>query len=225
MFLYEIHCHTKEGSKCASTPAADYIKFYKELGYQGIFITDHFFNGNTCVDKTLPWSEQVEEFCKGYENAKAEGEKQDIDVFFGFEYSIHWCHLLVFGLDKKWLLDNPQVMDWKPITFLKKVREEGALVIHAHPFRDGVEHVELFPNYIDAVEIFNASQPDEANRRAKFYADMLSLPTTSGSDIHHINQNLLSALCFDHRLTDIKDFINSVKGGKTQIKEIEVSKD
>lgn len=42
MFRYETHLHTYEGSLCGVTPGSLYPQYYKDLGYDGIFITDHF---------------------------------------------------------------------------------------------------------------------------------------------------------------------------------------
>lgn len=222
MYLYELHCHTMESSRCASSSGKDYIKFFKDQGYSGIFITDHFFNGNTCVDPNLPWEQKVKEFIKGYEIAKEEGDKQSIDVFFGFEYSYKWCHLLTYGLCKDWLLKNPDVLSLSPADYLKKVRADGGMVIHAHPFRDGIELVHLFPDLIDGVEIYNSSQTDEANRRAKIYAEMLGLPTVAGSDIHCVDKKILGAVAFDSKITDIKDFISKVKNNQAHIIKKEI---
>lgn len=224
MYLYELHCHTKETSKCASSSGKEYIKFFKEQGYSGIFITDHFFNGNTCVDPLLPWEQRVKEFMKGYEIAKQEGEKQGIDVFFGFEYSYNWCHLLTFGLDEQWLLSNPDILSLSPADYLKKVRADGGMVVHAHPFRDGIELVRLFPDLVDAVEVYNASQTEKANRRALAYGEMLGLPFVAGSDIHSTAKNTLGAVGFDSKITDINDFINKVKAGKANIIKKEICK-
>ena len=66
MYKYETHCHTKEASKCARWYAEDCVKHYKKLGYDGIFITDHFFNGSSCISKDIPWSEMVEQYMSGY---------------------------------------------------------------------------------------------------------------------------------------------------------------
>ena len=71
-YLYETHLHTVQASACGKSRGADYIPFYKKKGYTGIIVTDHFFNGNTCVPSHLSWEERVELFCKGYEEAKAE---------------------------------------------------------------------------------------------------------------------------------------------------------
>ena len=40
-YKYELHCHTKEVSRCGAVPAAEIVKMYKENGYDGIVITDH----------------------------------------------------------------------------------------------------------------------------------------------------------------------------------------
>ena len=58
-FRYETHLHTIEGSACAVSKAVDYIEVYKRIGYSGIFVTNHFFGGNTCVLRNLPWSERI----------------------------------------------------------------------------------------------------------------------------------------------------------------------
>ena len=70
---------------CAQARARDYIPLYQGLGYQGLFVTDHFFGGNTAVSPRLPWREQVDRFCAGYEEARNEGEKRGFQVLFGWE--------------------------------------------------------------------------------------------------------------------------------------------
>ena len=49
MFKYETHLHTVCGSACASISGRGQAIEYHKAGYSGIFITDHFFRGNTCV--------------------------------------------------------------------------------------------------------------------------------------------------------------------------------
>ena len=71
-YIYETHAHTVLASACGKSYGSEYISFYKSLGYHGIIMTDHFFNGNCAIPKDLPWEERVELFCKGYEEAKAE---------------------------------------------------------------------------------------------------------------------------------------------------------
>ena len=63
---WETHAHTSEASACATASAADMAWGCKRQGYDGMFITDHFFHGNTCIDRSLPWTEWVRRFSLGF---------------------------------------------------------------------------------------------------------------------------------------------------------------
>ena len=108
-YLYETHMHTSEASACAGSTGAQMARAYKEAGYTGIIVTDHFFYGNTSVDRSLPWEEWVRRFCLGYEHAKAEGKRIGLSVFFGWEACYEGTEFLVYGLDQAWLLAHPQI--------------------------------------------------------------------------------------------------------------------
>ena len=54
-YRYETHLHTCQGSACASATGAEMARAHLAAGYTGIFITDHFFNGNTAVPRELPF--------------------------------------------------------------------------------------------------------------------------------------------------------------------------
>ena len=41
-YIYETHLHTTAASACARSAGSEYISFYKNLGFDGIFVTDHF---------------------------------------------------------------------------------------------------------------------------------------------------------------------------------------
>ena len=97
-YRYETHLHTKEASACARTLAKDYIKAYKDAGYAGIIVTDHFFNGNTAVPRNLPWKERVKLFCNGYENAAEEGYKENFHVFLDGRQDFAELSFLYMGL-------------------------------------------------------------------------------------------------------------------------------
>ena len=55
MYRYELHCHTAKVSACSRLSAREMVDLYLANGYDGIFVTDHFLNGNTTVDKSLPY--------------------------------------------------------------------------------------------------------------------------------------------------------------------------
>ena len=42
MYKYETHLHTFPVSGCAIATVEETLKYYKELEYDGVFITNHF---------------------------------------------------------------------------------------------------------------------------------------------------------------------------------------
>ncbi|MBR5370823.1 MAG: PHP domain-containing protein [Oscillospiraceae bacterium] len=187
MMRWETHCHTNEGSACGRAAAAEMASACKAAGYDGLFVTDHFYNGNTAVDRTLPWEEWVRQFCLGYEHAKETGERIGLRVCFGWEYSWEGNDFLTYGLSPAWLTAHPEIVLLEPIKYLRLVRGAGGFVVHAHPFRQEayVKYIKLLPDEVDAAEVFNfGNRDDRFNQRAKWYAESFGLPQTSGSDAH-----------------------------------------
>jgi predicted metal-dependent phosphoesterase TrpH len=222
-YKYETHMHTSEGSACAYSTAEEMVRAHKELGYTGVFVTDHFFNGNTAVDRRLPWNEKVEAFCKGYENAKAEGDRIGLQVFFGFEYGVNAADFLVYNLDKEWLLNHPDIDKYDTRKAFRLMREEGAFIVHAHPFRerDYIPNIQLFPRDVDAVESFNGAQKDEplVNERGKLYAMMYDLPQTAGSDSHVANKLFKSGVETEVKIEKPLDYFEMIKNGRLKFLE------
>ncbi len=222
-YLYETHMHTSEVSACASTSGAEQARIYKELGYDGIIVTDHFYNGNTAISRNMPWELWVENFTRGYENAKKEGDKIGLSVFFGWEESFQGNDFLVYGLDKDWLLNHPQILDWSIEEHYKQIKAAGGYFVHAHPYREAsyIHRVRLFPSHVDAVEIINSSHVNpKFDRRARAYAAKNKLRVTAGSDAHH-SGDLRGGMLFNHKLESIQDFIRAMESRE----EVELVRD
>ena len=219
-FKYETHAHTSQVSKCSKVSGQDLVKYYKSLGYAGLFITDHFLNGNTTVPQELSWQERIDLFCHGYEDAYTEGKKIGMDVFFGWEYSCRsGMDFLTYGLGKEWLAAHDRLTELSPRAYCELVHREGGFIVHAHPFREAsyIEMIRLMPRNVDAVEVINAGRTDFENRMADEYADNYSLMKFAGSDIHSIPQNKLYGLKFKKRLTCAGDMAEAVKNDKAEI--------
>lgn len=187
LYRWETHAHTAEGSACGRSAAADMVRGAAAAGYDGIFITDHFYHGNTRPDRSLPWAEWVRAFCAGYDRARETGAQLGITVLFGWEYSWNGNDFLTYGLSPEWLLAHPETVTLSPTAYLRLVRDAGAFLVHAHPFRQAhyIEAIRLVPELVDAVEVFNGGNRDpRENDRAQWYADSYGLPRTSGSDTH-----------------------------------------
>lgn len=215
MFKYETHLHTCEASACASASGREQAIQYKEAGYDGIIITDHFFRGNTAVPRRLPWEERIHLFCRGYENAKETGDKIGLKVFLGYEETFEGTDFLVYGLDKEWMLSHPEMEFFTIDQQHQAAKANGGMVIHAHPFRDRpyIPKIRLFPHSVDGVEVINYGNHENENQRAFKYAKEYHLPMTSGSDGHRHHVCGGGIQC--HReLNSIYDYIDLIQSGE-----------
>ncbi len=219
-YVYETHLHTAEASACGGTYAKDYIHAYMDKGYAGIFVTDHFFNGNCAVPDDLPWAEKVELYCAGYENALRAAEGTGFQVFFGIEYNFNCDEYLLYGLDKQWLKNHPEIMELSHRDLFELVDSTGGLVVQAHPFRQRsyIKSINLHPEAVHAVEAYNAANKGDENQKAAEYAAMNNLPVTSGSDMHNKdslkNENFKAGgIAFATPLNSAKDFVERIKTG------------
>lgn len=219
LYLYETHLHTKEASACSILTGAEQVRIYKEAGYSGIIVTDHFFNGNTAIPDDLPWEERVDLFCRGYENAKKEGDKIGLSVFFGWESNYRGTEFLIYGLDHEWMRNHPEMLYWSIEEQYHYIHEAGGYVVHAHPFRirPYIKEVRLFPDLVDAVEVYNVGNRNvEFDKKAAAYAKKHSLPAFAGTDAHGFEPER-SGMAFYRPLEDINDFIENVKSGNYQL--------
>lgn len=217
-YLYETHLHTREASACAVSSGVDYIDKYIELGYAGIIVTDHFYHGNCAINRKLPWEEFIEQYCSGYEKAKAEGDRKGLSVFFGIEENFDGDEYLIYGVDKKWLIEHPQMTKWTHRELYEEVHQAGGLVVQAHPFRQRYynSQINLHPETVDAMEAANKGNTWEMNMQAYEFCRIHNINITAGNDIHSrksLKNNGLYAMSFDHELRDINDYINCVKSG------------
>lgn len=225
MYRYETHMHTYPVSKCARQSVRETLEFYHSLGYDGVFLTNHFLDGNINVDKTLPYEEKVNFYFSDYEEALSICQEIGIRVFLGVEISYRGTDFLIYGLNKEWFLAHPEIMDMKKSEELPFLASHGALVIQAHPYREDkhIDHIRLFPHCIHGVETINACRPDFENKMADIFADSYGFPKTAGTD-NHISSRLsrLSGMESETPLIDEKDFIERVKNGEMKLFTIEL---
>ncbi|MCR4940128.1 MAG: PHP domain-containing protein [Treponemataceae bacterium] len=189
-YIYETHLHTNVGSKCGVTAPEDYIKPYLDRGFTGIIVTDHFFNGNCAVDRSLPWKEQVDAFVSGYERAYEAGLKGGLDVFFGFETRLGNDEYLIYGLDKAWLYVHPEIVTATRAEQYRLVRDGGGAVVQAHPYRERSyqDGIDLYPWCVDAIERHNFGNSKFEDDRCDDYIKRYDFCCTAGSDMHDVTQ-------------------------------------
>lgn len=212
-FLYETHMHTSEVSACAVSTAAQQVRYYKENGYAGIIVTNHFINGYNTIPPELSWEKKMRFFARGYDAAKIAGADYDLDVFFGWEFTIEGLDFLTYALDLDFLISNPNLnmLDIEDYSLL--VRENGGFLAQAHPFRSAwymSRSGPVAPHLIDAVEVYNSMDPAKSNAAALSFAKKHNLPIQAGSDSHSAPTRELSGIKLRNRASSINDIIDAI---------------
>ena len=220
MHLYETHLHTYPVSKCSISDVAEVVNFYKELGYTGIFITNHVLDGNINPDRELPYEEKINFYFSDYEHAKKLGEEIGLDVFFGAELSYKGTDFLIYGLDKEWFLSHPEIMRMSKTEELTLMANEGALIIQAHPFREAsyIDHIRLYPRHVHGIETINANRTEFENDMAKLYAKNYYLLPFAGTDNHRGKaQTKLAGIKLSSKIESEYDFVQRIKNGEHKV--------
>ncbi len=225
MYKYETHCHTAPVSKCARATVRETLEFYRSLGYEGVFITNHFLDGNGDVDRSTPYETQINAYFADYEAGVAMTDEIGIKVFLGVEMSYEGTDFLIYGLDKEWYLAHPEIMDMKKSEELPYIMENGGYVVHAHPYREAgyIDHIRLYPREIHGVEVLNSSRTDFENHMAELYAENYGFTRTAGSDNHHgpMHTKNIAGMMSDTPIADEADFVERVKNGTMEIFKLE----
>lgn len=225
MYRYETHLHTFPVSKCGRASVKECLEFYKEIDYDGVFITNHFLDGNINIDLTRSYEERIEFYFSDYAEGVKLGKEIGINVFCGVEMSYGGTDFLVYGLDKEWYLAHPEIMEMRKSQELLFLMENGALVIQAHPFREEkyIDHIRLFPRTIHGVEIINPRRSELENKMAKYYAKNYGLIEFAGSDNHKASeQKELAGMCSEKEIFSETDFVKAVKNGEMNIFTLEL---
>jgi hypothetical protein len=202
-YRYEVHFHTSEVSSCATVSASQSIRAYKDLGYAGVVVTDHycrqFFEGVAALN----WERQVDCYLAGFDLAAGVGRQINLAVLPGMEirFDENQNDYLVYGLDRRFLIDNPHLYQMNVRSFRKLAQKSQLLVFQAHPLRNGMTIVN--PLWLDGFETINANpRHDSRNDIAAIWAKKFGLPAISGSDFHEPGDEGLGGLDFAGYLAD-----------------------
>lgn len=224
MYRYETHLHTYPVSACGRVSVEESLDFYKEMGYDGVFVTNHFLDGNINIDWHAPVEEKLKFYFSDYEKAVEYGKKINLKVFLGVEMSYGGTDFLVYGLDKEWWMSHKDILNERKSRQLPYFMSEGALVVQAHPFREAnyIDHIRLFPRGVEGVEVLNADRTDFENKMANLYAEEYGFLKTAGSDNHWgKDAKRLAGLECEEAVGSVDDFIKKLREGKMQIFTIE----
>lgn len=217
-FVVEMHFHTSEVSSCAHVSAADGVHLLAESGYDALITTDHYTPDSFKKRRHLPWSEQVDWYLSGYEAAYEAGQKENVTVLPGMEirFKEHSNDYLVFGIDRTFLLNYPDLYLMSLDTFSQLSREQGLLIYQAHPFRNNMTIAN--PDYLDGLEGINSNpRHNSRNTIAQAWANEHNLPIIAGSDFHQVGDQGSSRLIFPDLIRSNKDLTEALRSRQYQI--------
>lgn len=224
MYKYELHSHTSECDRDADLSARELVHLYKDSGYDGMVITDHYIERFYTMwfpedVKGLTHEQQVHRWLRGYYTAREEGEKIGFTVLPGTEvrFDGYPNDYLIYGLHADFFYTVPRLNELKNVQELLSLMPENACVVHAHPFRDDM--VVETPRGIFGMEVFNGGTSKFRNGIARQFAQHYGLAMTSGSDIHDPSRLAKGGIMTERRIKTPEDLVSVLRSGEYSLIE------
>lgn len=217
MLKLETHLHTTYGSHCGQLDEHQIAEGYYKAGYAGIIVTDHFARGPFhYVGNELNRSTQeiLEQYSIGYRKVKEACKAYGIEVYRAAELRFDECmnDYLVYGWTDDLFSDPDAIFKGGLEAFIPRCREAGAILIQAHPFRDGSHPAD--PSLLDGIEVFNGHpRHDNRNPKALALAQKTGLIQLSGSDCHQTPDIGISGILVDKLPKDSLAISNLIRSG------------
>lgn len=189
----DTHMHTAEYSPDSFLPIAEAVARAREMGIDGLCVTDHDSMGARAV---------IEKWRKDL----------DFPLFLGCEVLTSDGDIVCFGLDRA-----PEPAALSAPELIKRVRHCGGCTVAAHPFRNnnrGLEDLISTVEGLDGVECFNGSTDPQANLHALDLAKKSGRALLGAADAHYRRRLGLFVTEFDDELRDEEDLIVAVRSGK-----------
>ena len=213
MYKTELHCHSKEVSPCSTEDVESLVEIYEKAGYSTVILTNHYSSpvykhfGYTDINEYVDNLFDTVEKMKKVANGKFE-------VLLGIEirFNENCNDYLCFGVTEEFLRSNPQVFEMSVGEFHNICRENGWLLVQAHPFRNGM--CVVHPDCLDGIEVYNGHVGHHSrNFIAKEWAKEYNLLQTSGTDLHYKTVPATGGILTDEKITSISQLIETIKNG------------
>ena len=199
----DLHVHTNPLSPDSLMSADQAIETAKEIGLDGICLTEH--------DRA--WQLSEIHFLR---------EKHDFPVFRGVEVMLRGgIEMLVFGLN----IDFTSLLQLSDLR--KMVTAAKGFMVYAHPFRGlpelaisdssaalGIILGKIDITSIDAVEGRNGRNRDMYNQPALEMAARHNLKITGGSDAHAVDEIGTCVTVLESNITTDAELLNELKAGR-----------
>ncbi len=192
--IIDMHIHEQTYSFDSFMKLTDIVLRSKEIGLDGICITDHESN-------------HLKEYAKEISLA------MDFPIFVGAEILTYEGDALAFGVDR---LPGRKMYVHELIQY---VHNQGGVVISAHPYRRnnrGMEDTIKTTKNLDGIEGLNGSTPVDLNLKAYDAALLQNIPVFGGSDAHRLERVGKYATKFPRKIQAMEELVDAIKSGGTQ---------
>ena len=221
MYKYDLHIHTAECDKVAKVGGAEIVRLYKGAGYDGLVITDHYF------DLFFDWfrdeintndkANVINRYLRGYYSARNEADKIGFTVLCGAEVRLGNTinDYLVYGLEEQDFYHLPLLNRLQSVEELSAVLPDNALIVQAHPFRNKM--TVCSPSGIFGIEGYNGGTEKFRNEMAKMFAEHYNKPITSGSDFHDVSHLAKGGIITSKKINSNIELVNILRSGDYKI--------
>ena len=195
MIKLETHCHSAGGSPCGTTSIDDIVKFYKDAGYGGIVLTNHYDTYLKDYYGVENDTQVVDRFFALYDELSVKCAKVGIKTFFGAEVRISctFTEYMLYGFDRQFLYDNKNLCALTQRELFTLADKNGLFMFQTHPFRNGIEAGD--PKYMHGAESFNGHYHHYNNNdKAEEFCEKNNLIKMSGTDFHHDDQPITAGM-------------------------------
>ena len=190
--MADLHIHTNYSFDATIHPKTLVERLYAHPFIRAAAVTDH---------NTVEGYYKVRELARAY---------QDILIIPGVEIATTEGDLIVLGVEE--LPPKP----WTVRDIIDFARQNGGLVVVAHPYRAyGLgDSAQKYP--VDAIEVLNGASPPNVNKLAENLAKTMNLPGVAGSDAHSVEE-LWTAYTEVQAALDVDEVLRAIKSGLVRV--------
>jgi len=201
MHAFDMHIHTSRHSPDSQINPFSLVREAERLGLAGVVITEHDW----------VWSpEELDEL-----RAATPG----VQVYAGVEVSAYEGHFLCYGLTDT--SRTPKGIKLKELC--EVVREQGGVVVAAHPFRWGQDFETILADGVtlQGLEVMSSNMDAGLRERAKkaWQGQGRVWSAVGNSDAHDIATVGCCYSMFPERIRDMADLLEALRSGLVEARE------
>ncbi len=209
-YCTELHAHSRPVSGCGKFTADEVVATYLGTAANTLTLTNHLTE-NYLVGRTK--NELVDFYLSDYYKALEAASGTRLCVALGVEIRFAGTQndYLVYGISPEDIEKMIPYISTDIATFYRQFKNGRNVIVHAHPFRSGMEPTPL--EFVDGIETFNThtghnSRIAEACRFARNNGIRI---VTGGSDYHEAGRHATCLMRTKELLRDSFDVAEAIK--------------